>query len=316
MTTLLILSVLLLSFANAANDNFKGVAALWGSGLTTYQRAIAWGTGFTFVGSLGAIWLGSALAAKFSGAKLVDSGIATQLPFLMAVALGAGCTVLLAARLGLPISTTHSITGALVGAGVTAAGFSHVKFAALGKGVLLPLLFSPIIALVLTVAVQLILNRFGWQKGINDCICVDEPQALMMTPGVSASSIAIVAPPSLRLAPAAECQTGTEMLRFSLADGVHWFSGAAISFARGLNDTPKLVAVLLVVAAYNARLNYLAVAIAIASGGALGAALAAHTMSKKITPMATREADTANLGASTPVALAFPFAPPLSRTHP
>jgi PiT family inorganic phosphate transporter len=77
MTTLLILSVVLLSFANGANDNFKGVATLWGSGLTTYQRAIAWGTGFTFLGSLAAIWLGSALAAKFSGAKLVEA----TLPF-------------------------------------------------------------------------------------------------------------------------------------------------------------------------------------------------------------------------------------------
>jgi PiT family inorganic phosphate transporter len=315
MTTLLIFSVVLLSFANGANDNFKGVATLWGSGLTTYQRAIAWGTGFTFLGSLAAIWLGSALAAKFSGAKPVDSSIATQLPFLIAVALGAGCTVLLAARLVLPNSTTHSITGALVGAGVTAAGFSHVKFTALGKGVLLPLLFSPIVALALTVAVQLLLNRFGWQKGVSDCVCVDEPKTMMMAPGVSASSIAIVASPSLRLAPAAECQTGTEMVRFSLAEGVHWFSGAAISFARGLNDTPKLVAVLLVAAAYNARLNYLAVAVAIAIGGALGAARVAHTMSKKITPMATREAVTANLVAAILVTLASPFALPVSTTH-
>jgi PiT family inorganic phosphate transporter len=315
MTTLLILSVVLLSFANGANDNFKGVATLWGSGLTTYQRAIAWGTGFTFLGSLAAIWLGSALAAKFSGAKFVEASIAAQLPFLIAVALGAGCTVLLAARLGLPISTTHSITGALVGAGITAAGFSHVKFAALGKGVLLPLIFSPIIALILTVAVQLLLNRFGWQKGVTDCVCVDEPKIVMMAAGVSASSIAIVAPPSLRLAPAAECQTGTEMLRFTLADGVHWFSGASISFARGLNDTPKLVAVLLVAAAYNARLNYLAVAVAIAIGGALGAVRVASTMSMKITPMATREAVTANLVAATLVTLASPFALPVSTTH-
>lgn len=315
MTTLLILSVILLSFANGSNDNFKGVATLWGSGLTSYQRAIAWGTSFTFLGSLAAIWLGGALAAKFSGAKFVEASIAAQPPFLIAVALGAGCTVLLAARLGLPISTTHSITGALVGAGTTAAGFSQVKFAALGKGVLLPLFVSPIIALILTVAMQLLLNRFGWQNGVKDCVCVDEPKTMMIAAGVSASSIAIVAQPSLRLAPAAECQTGAEMIRFTLADGVHWFSGAAISFARGLNDTPKLVAVLLVAAAYNAKLNYLAVAVAIAIGGALGAARVARTMSKKITPMATREAVTANLVAATLVTLASPFALPVSTTH-
>ena len=315
MTTLLILSVVLLSFANGANDNFKGVATLWGSGLTTYQRAIAWGNGFTFLGSLAAVWLGSALAVNFTGAKLTDSSIATQLPFLIAVVLGSGCTVLLAARLGLPISTTHSITGALVGAGVTAAGFSHVKLAVLGKGVLLPLLFSPIVALVLTMAVQLLLNRYVWRKGIKDCVCVDEPKTLMMAQGVSVSSIVVAVPPSLHLAPAAECQTGTEMLRLNLEGLVHWFSAAAISFARGLNDTPKLVAVLLVGAAYNARLNYLVVAVAIAIGGALGAARVANTMSKKITPMATREAVTANLVAAALVTLASPFALPVSTTH-
>src|SRR6516162_1651304 len=140
MKVLLIISIGLLSFANGANDNFKGVATLWGAGLTTYRRAIAWATGFTFLGSLTAIWLGSTLAAKFSGAKLVDAGVVSQLQFLTAIVLGAGATVLLASRLGLPISTTHSITGALVGAGVTAAGFYHVRFAALGGGFILPLL--------------------------------------------------------------------------------------------------------------------------------------------------------------------------------
>jgi len=52
MTVLLILAVGLLSFANGANDNFKGVATLRGAGLTNYRRAIAWATGFTFLGSL------------------------------------------------------------------------------------------------------------------------------------------------------------------------------------------------------------------------------------------------------------------------
>jgi inorganic phosphate transporter, PiT family len=315
MTTLLILSVILLSFANGANDNFKGVATLWGSGLTTYRWAIGWATGFTFLGSLAAIWLGSALAAKFSGAKFVDASIAAQLPFLIAVALGAGCTVLLAARVGLPVSTTHSITGALVGAGVAAAGLSHVKFAALGKGVVLPLLFSPFVALVLTVCVQLLLKRFGWADGIRDCVCVDEPQMVALGTNACASTMVIAAPPTLRVAPMAECQSGVEIVKFSIADGVHWFSAAAIGFARGLNDTPKLVAVLLVAAAYNTRLNYMVVALAIAIGGVLGAARVAQTLSKQITPMTTREAVTANLVAATLVTLASPFALPVSTTH-
>jgi len=245
----------------------------------------------------------------------VDAGIAAQLPFLIAVALGAGCTVLLAARLGLPISTTHSITGALVGAGVAGAGFSHVEFAALGKGVVLPLLFSPIVALVLTVCVQLLLKRSGWANRISDCVCVDEPQMVVLAANASASTMVIVTPPTLRVAPSAECQSGAEIAKFSIADGVHWFSAAAISFARGLNDTPKLVAVLLVAAVYNARLNYMVVAAAIAVGGVIGGARVARTLSKRITPMATREAVTANLVAATLVILASPFALPVSTTH-
>jgi len=315
MTALLFLSVLLLSFANGANDNFKGVATLWGSGLTSYQRAIAWATGFTFLGSLAAIRFGSALAAKFSGAKFVDAGTAAQLPFLIAVALGAGCTVLLAARLGLPISTTHSITGALVGAGVAAVGFSHVKFAALGRGVILPLLFSPVVALILTVCVQSLMKRAGWSNGINDCVCVDEPRMLALAGNASASSMVIASPPTLRVAPSAECQTGVEIAKFSIADSIHWFSAAAISFARGLNDTPKLVAVLLVATAYNVRVNYMVVAAAIALGGILGATRVAQTLSKRITPMATREAVTANLVAAALITLASPFALPVSTTH-
>lgn len=315
MTTLLFFSVLLLSLANGANDNFKGVATLWGSGITSYRRAIAWATGFTFLGSLAAIRLGSALAAKFAGAKFVDAGIAAQLPFLIAVALGAGGTVLLAARLGLPISTTHSITGALVGAGVAAAGFSHVQFAALGRGVVLPLLFSPVVALILTVGTQSLLNRFGGADGIPDCVCVDQPQMVALAANASASTMAIATPPSLRMAPSSECQTGVEVVKFSMADGVHWFSAAAISFARGLNDTPKLVAVLLVAAAYNVRLNYMVVAAAIALGGVLGAARVAQTLSKRITPMASHEAVTANLVAAMLVTLASPFALPVSTTH-
>ena len=52
MQYLLIGAVALLSLANGANDNFKGVATLWGSGVTSYRRALAWATVFTFLGSI------------------------------------------------------------------------------------------------------------------------------------------------------------------------------------------------------------------------------------------------------------------------
>jgi len=54
---------------------------------------------------------------------------------------------------------------------------------------------------------------------------------------------------------------------------------------------------------------------AVAVGGALGAARVARTMSKKITPMAVPEAVGANLVAAALVTLASRFALPVSTTH-
>jgi len=312
MKLLLIAAVGLLSFANGANDNFKGVATLWGAGRTSYKRALAWATVFTFLGSLVAIWAGGGLAAKFSGAKLVGKEIYTQMPFLAAVALAAAGTVLLASRLGLPISTTHALTGALVGAGVTAAGFAHVKFAALTSGVVLPLLFSPIVSLALTVAICPLIAKLATGR---DCVCVDQPQSVVIAAPSTSAIAVLIASPVLRWAPATQCQTGAEAVRFSITDGLHWLSGTGISFARGLNDTPKIAAVLLVAAASAVRLDYTLVAVAMALGGALGAARVARTMSKKITPMATEQAVTANLVAALLVTLASRFALPVSTTH-
>jgi PiT family inorganic phosphate transporter len=47
-------AVFFLAFANGANDNFKGVATLWGARRAGYGAALAWATTFTFLGSLGA----------------------------------------------------------------------------------------------------------------------------------------------------------------------------------------------------------------------------------------------------------------------
>lgn len=61
-----------------------------------------------------------------------------MLPILTAI-------TLLATVLGFPSSTTHSLTGALVGAGVLAVG-TKVNVAVVGKAFVLPLLLSPLLA--------------------------------------------------------------------------------------------------------------------------------------------------------------------------
>jgi len=314
MKFLLIAAVGLLSFANGANDNFKGVATLWGAGRTSYKRALAWATVFTFLGSLAAVWASSGLAARFNGSNLVGKEVYAQMPFLGAVVLAAASTVLLASRLGLPISTTHALTGALAGAGLTAVGFAQFQFTALASGVLMPLLFSPVVALGLTLAVYPLVRQLA---GGRDCVCIDQPGALRLAPNGLPGEQTVSATPAIRWARPVECEMSAEVVRWSITGALHWLSGAAISFARGLNDTPKIAAVFLVlpIAAAGTTMDFLLVALAMALGGLLGAARVAQTMSKQITPMAMPEAVGANLVAAALVTLASGFALPVSTTH-
>ena len=64
---LLFLAACFLAYSNGANDNFKGVASLYGSKTASYNVALAWATFTTF--------LAQALLAKFSGKGLVPTGI-------------------------------------------------------------------------------------------------------------------------------------------------------------------------------------------------------------------------------------------------
>jgi PiT family inorganic phosphate transporter len=143
----------LLAYANGANDNFKGVATLFGSGTTNYRRALAWATVTTFCGSMTAVVLAGKLMQNFSGKGLVDDSLVANADYATAVALGAGLTVLLATRIGMPISTTHSLVGALVGAGL--AFGSSINLSQLGGSFFLPLIAAPLVAIV---AISLILT--------------------------------------------------------------------------------------------------------------------------------------------------------------
>ena len=68
---LLILAVFWLAYSNGANDNFKGVATLYGSGTLTFQSALSWATVATLAGSVLSIALAGSLLKSFSGKGLV-----------------------------------------------------------------------------------------------------------------------------------------------------------------------------------------------------------------------------------------------------
>lgn len=287
--SLVLFAVFLLAYANGANDNFKGVASLYGSGTCGYRTALSWGTVTTAAGSLAACFLASTLLKNFSGKGLVPDHLITSPAFLLAIAAGAGGTILLATRFGFPISTIHGLTGALTGAGLAAAP-GLVNFGLLGKTFVIPLLLSPFLAVFTGGGLYLIFRRLRLVSGLEEtsCLCAGDPPApLPASPAALAFSFNL---PNVTTGTAAHCGTSFGMPTARLEarrvlDTLHFLSAGAVSFARGLNDTPKIAALLLVVAPLSASLNIGSVALAMAAGGLLSARRVADTMSHKLTEM-------------------------------
>ena len=313
---------LFLAYSNGANDNFKGVATLYGSNTATFKTALWIGTLATLAGCLSSVFLAEGLVKAFSGKGLVPDTISASPHFLLAVAAGAGATVMLATQLGFPISTTHALIGALAGAGALAAG-SQLNLSVLGVTFVMPLLLSPIVTILLTMPLYKLAHDTALRLGLEkqSCVCVGPSQvAPAYTPAFDAAAAHYAQPGlSVTVGTTKDCAEKYSGRMLGLAaqnvvDGLHYLSGAAVSFSRGLNDTPKIVGLLLVVKALDIRLGMLAIASAMAIGGLLNARKVAETISKKISKMNDGQALTANLVTAFMVFFASKFGLPVSTT--
>jgi PiT family inorganic phosphate transporter len=322
LTLSMIFTALLLAYANGANDNFKGVASLFGSRTSGYRTAISWATLTTFAGSLTAMFMAQALLKRFAGQGLVPTALAASPQFILSVGLGAGATVLLAALLGFPISTTHGLTGALVGAGFIAVG-DEVHSAQLGKAFVLPLLVSPLLAATLGATVYLASRFARLRLGVTRemCVCVGVEQSVLPLPrpdGVFATQA--LPTPSAAVAEPFACTQRYKGQVFGvnagrLLDTLHFLSAGAVSFARGLNDTPKIAALLLAAGSLDIQWGFAAVAVAIAVGGLFNAKKVAETMSHRLTGMNPGQGFAANLTTALLVTTASFNGLPVSTTH-
>src|SRR5262245_439029 len=167
MGLLVMAAALLVALANGANDNFKGVATLYGSGTLTYRRALLWATLTTLAGSITALLVAGGLVQRFTGKGLVPPGTVSDPRLVLAGAIGASGAVLLATRLGFPISTTHALTGALLGAGTIVAGPARLSYATLGAAFVAPLLLSPLASLTAAAALYAGLRRAARAFGVD-----------------------------------------------------------------------------------------------------------------------------------------------------
>ncbi len=328
---LLFLITLFLAYANGSNDNFKGVATLYGSGTLSYRSALGLATVSTLLGSLAALAVAGSLVSSFSGRGLVPDEVAGAMGFLLAIGFGVGVTVLLATALGFPISTTHALIGALSGTSLMAIG-GDVNFAGLGASFLAPLLISPFIAFILAAAVYGLAGTVSRQVALIRASGLADPRARADPPdsdeivadGDFATAVSTdesragwrggdVAARDGYSGAGDDCGRGTRSAK--LVDSGHIVSGAAVSFARGLNDTPKIAGLIATSTAVDLEWGLVAIGLGMATGGLLQAARVAQTMSTEITTLTHGQGLTANIVTSFLVIFASKFGMPVSTTH-
>lgn len=315
--------VVALAFANGTNDVSKAIATLVGSGVTNYRTAIAWGTGWTIAGASVSALVAGAMVKTFSNG-LLQTGAALEPTVALAIVTGAMVWVLVASRTGLPVSTTHALTGAIVGTGLAAFAGEGLLWPAIGKKIALPLLLSPFLAfglsLILHPAVRQLAAR--WEGA---CLCVMPASRALVSIDVHGSTRTLFQGSSFGqpvVAVPSQCdRAGLQGLVMGL-DTIHWISSGLASFARGTNDAPKIVAMLLLgsaTATWPSTLFQLAafgaVALAMGLGSYFGGLRVTEVLAEKVTRMNHAEGLSANLTTSALVLTSGWLGLPVSTTH-
>lgn len=307
----LIAIVVILAAANGANDNIKGAATLLASGVLRYRAAIVLATVVTAVGGLTSIFIANGLIQAFSGKGIVPQELTVSASFLLAIAIGAAAAVWLATFAGMPVSTTHALFGGIVGAGL-AVSEGAVSWGTAAKLMLLPLLISPLLAAFASFLIAPLLRKAN-APAAEPCLCAD---TLSETDG---KAIALRSTTVLGRVDEAQCMptTGRTVLSFPLLRGrdmAHLASACAVSFARGLNDTPKIAA-LMVAAGASVSSSSLTVVMAMSLGGLVAAQRVAKTLAFRVVKMNPSEGLAGNIVTAALVIGASRFGLPVSTTH-
>jgi len=157
----------------------------------------------------------------------------------------------------------------------------------------------------------------GLRATAKDCACVLALQLEIM-PAVGGAMLRVAAP-QLAIAPSAVCDRQAQPLaRISIAAWIkrlHIGSASLICFARAVNDTPKLAALLVATQVMQAPVSMALVAAVMALGGLIFARRVAETMSLRVTRLDPTQGLSANLITSTLVLGASQFGWPVSTTH-
>jgi PiT family inorganic phosphate transporter len=295
---LVLVLVLALAFANGANDVPKGIATLTGAGVARPRTALLWGIATTAVGCLLSLQFSKKMTALFS------NGIVSARPtpaFAAAVLIGTVAWVALATLRTLPVSTTHALTGALLGAGTLFAAGS-VHWDTLLVKVVEPLLISVLVAYVVSVLLALVARGIAKLAKVPEADALtDDPAAAPEVTTPEVTTPAVVAP-----------RASDRVLAVA-----HWLTSGLTGLARGLNDTPKIVAVgaFALLSGVTPTMVAIGVAAAMALGGYLVGARLVTRLGTGVVRMSHTEGFTANLTTAVLVGLGAFQGLPMSTTH-
>ena len=284
------------------------------AGEATATQALGWAAATTALGSAMSFFWDGGLVALFRTGFL-DIGRDLPTVFFVAVVTGAMVWVLLATATGMPVSTTHAISGALVGAGLVAVGMRHIAWTQVGTHFALPLLLGPLVALAVVFLLARPMTVLA-RRAAGACACLVEGTAPVAAEGV----LALARAQGVTVGRLEECALqapsavveGSRILR-----GANWLAGGFVGFARAWNDTPKIAALALVAVpvGWGTQLPFLLVTASMALGGLMSGRRVLDTLAARVTRLPVGESLAASTASAAIVSLASFHGLPLSTTH-
>ncbi len=334
-----------------ANDVANNVGPAVGSNAMTMGTALIIAAVFESAGAL--IAGGDVVGTISKGIISVDSlaSVSVFNAAMMAALISAALWVNLATYVGAPVSTTHSIVGGVMGAGIAAAGFGAVNWPMMGKiassWVISPLLGGVIAALFLAlikdriiyqqdkiaaakrwvpILIAIMVGAFSAYlalKGLKKIIRIDMSMALLIGLVMFAFSWAVSIPLIAKQAKGMENRNQSIRKLFGIP---LVFSAALLSFAHGANDVANAVGPLAAIV-HSAQLGDVATSVTIPLWvmlvGALGISLGLFLFGPKLIRMVGQQITKLNpmraycvaLSAAITVIIASGLGLPVSSTH-
>jgi PiT family inorganic phosphate transporter len=249
-----------------ANDVANNMGPAVGANALTMGGAIAIAAVFE---TAGALLAGGDVVSTISGGIVSPESLADQTTFIwamMAALISAALWINLATWMGAPVSTTHSVVGGVMGAGVAAAGLAAVNWPTMAQiaasWVISPVLGGAVAAMFLAfikakveqaedkiaaarlwvpILIAIMAGAFAAYlsiKGLKKIVDVSLPMALLIGLAVGVATQVITKPLIRRQS------EGLENRKKSLKKLFGWplvVSAAMLSFAHGANDVANAV---------------------------------------------------------------------------